>query len=75
MVLCVQTGQQIRIYLEGREVVRHDHLPGTRGMVRLWPAAITGSRRPLSGRVRNWALEVASRQVSIYEEMMTGGRS
>ena len=72
-VLCVHAGQEIRIYRAGEVVVRQPHLPGARGMVRLWPAAIGASRIPLSETVRAWGLEVAARQVAIYEAAAQGG--
>lgn len=71
-VLCIHTGQEIRIYHSGEEIVRYEYLPGTKGMVRLTEKALNDGILQLSNRVRGWAVEVAQRQVEIYEELMTG---
>jgi transposase len=71
-VLCIHTGQEIRIYHGGEEIERFAHLPGTRGMVRLTEKALKDPALNLSEMVRGWAMEVARRQVEIYEELVAG---
>jgi len=74
-VLCLHTGLEIVIYCDGEEIERHAHLPGTKGMVRLSEKALREEGVKMSPRVREWGLEVARRQVSIYQEIInqTGG--
>jgi hypothetical protein len=74
-VLCLHTGLEIVIYCDGEEIERHKHLPGTKGMLRLSEKALREEGVKLSPRVREWGLEVAGRQVSIYQEIInqTGG--
>ena len=69
-VLCVHTGDEIRIYYHGDEISRFPYLPGAKGMIRLSEDAIRQTMVPLSDTVRNWALEVAQRQVEIYHELL-----
>jgi transposase len=71
-VLCLHTGQEIRIYHEGEEIERYEYLPGTKGMVRLSEKTLSDPAIVLSDTVRGWALEVARRQVAIYEELIAG---
>ena len=72
-VLCMHTGDEIRIYHNGDDIGRFSYLPGTKGMVRLSEEAIRQTRVPLSDTVRGWALEVAKRQVEIYHELIREG--
>lgn len=71
-VLCLHTGQEILIYHEGEEIERYGYLAGTKGMVRLSEKALEDPGIVLSDTVRGWALEVARRQVDIYEELIAG---
>ena len=70
VVLCVNTGEEIVIYHEGDEIGRCAYLPKAKGMVRLSEEAINDSGVHLSGIVRDWAVEVARRQVAIYHEIV-----
>lgn len=72
-VLCLHTGREIVIFRDGREIGRFPYLPGTRGMVMLSQKALTDSKLFISQQVRDWALEVARRQISIYHEITQGG--
>jgi len=71
-VLCVNTGQEIVVWHEGKVVERFSYLPGTRGMVRLSRQALEDPEVYLSDVVRRWGLEVARRQVEIYQEIIRG---
>ena len=68
-VLCRHTGHEILIDHEGDEIGRFAALPQARGMVRLSVQALEDPEIHLSERVRMWGLEVARRQVQIYQEM------
>jgi len=72
-VLCTFTGNEIVICHEGQELGRFAHLPQAKGMVRLQAEALMDQEIHMSDTVRNWALEVASRQVEIYHDII-GGR-
>lgn len=69
-VLCVNTGEEIMIYHAGQQIERFPYLPGTKGMVMLSEHAIADTDNCLSDTVRQWALEVARRQVQIYQEII-----
>lgn len=69
-VLCENTGEEILIYHGGEEIGRFAYLPGAKGMVRVSAEAIHKADVHLSDIVRRWALEVASRQVDIYHEII-----
>jgi len=68
-VLCRHTGSEILIDHERDEIGRFAALPQARGMVRLSVQALEDPEIHLSERVRMWGLEVARRQVQIYQEM------
>ncbi len=68
-VLCRHTGHEILIDHEGTEIGRFAALPQARGMVRLSVPALEDPEIHLSDRIRMWGLEVARRQVQIYQEM------
>ena len=68
-VLCRHTGGEIVIDHEGDEIGRFTVLPQAQGMVRLSVQALEDPEIHLSERVRIWGLEVARRQVQIYQEM------
>jgi hypothetical protein len=68
----LHTGQEIRIYHEGDEIERYGYLPGAKGMVRLSEKTLNDPGLVLSDTVRGWALDVARRQVDIYEEILAG---
>lgn len=68
-VLCRHTGHEILIDVDGAEIGRFAALPQARGMVRLSIQALEDPAIHLSERVRMWGLEVARRQVQIYQEM------
>jgi hypothetical protein len=74
-VLCFHTGHEIQIFHGGVEIARHPYLPGTEGMVMLSEKALKTTPIPMSERVRTWALEVASRQVEIYNDLIKQGGS
>ena len=71
-VLCINTGEEIMIYHSGQMIGHFPYLPGTKGMVMLSEHAIEAEDVYLSDTVRRWALEVASRQVGIYQEIIHG---
>lgn len=71
-VLCTFTGDEIVIHHAGEEIKRFVYLPGTRGMMRLNEDVLRDPEIYMSLAVRNWALEVARRQVEIYHEIITG---
>jgi len=69
-VLCINTGEEIIIYHNGQRIGHFPYLPGTKGMVMLSEHAIADKDNYLSDTVRQWALEVAQRQVQIYQEII-----
>jgi len=69
-VLCINTGEEIIIYHNGQKIGYFPYLPGTKGMVMLSEHAIEAKDVYLSDTVRQWALEVAQRQVQIYQEII-----
>ena len=69
-VLCVNTGQEIVVWHESEVLEGFSYLPGTRGMVRLSEQALQAPEVYLSDVVRRWGLEVACRQVEIYQEII-----
>lgn len=69
-VLCQHNGREIVIYQGGEELERYEYLPRAKGMVRLSPAVLTDPGLNLSDIVRRWGLEVAGRQVEIYQEII-----
>ena len=69
-VLCVNTGEEIMIYHCGQQIGHFPYLPQARGMVMLSEQAIAAKDVYLSDTVRQWALEVAKRQVQIYQEII-----
>jgi hypothetical protein len=68
-VLCRHTGHEILIDHERAEIGRFTALPQARGIVHLSVQAFEDPGIHLSERVRMWGLEVARRQVQIYQEM------
>jgi len=68
----MNTGQEIVIYHDGEEIERHPYMAQAKGMVTLSKQALKDTDIPLSDLVRSWGMEVAKRQVEIYEEI-TGG--
>jgi len=69
-VLCINTGEEIIIFHSGQRIGHFPYLPGTKGMVMLSEHAIADRDNYLSDTVRQWALEVAQRQVRIYQEII-----
>ncbi|MFQ6052206.1 MAG: IS21 family transposase [Candidatus Hydrothermarchaeota archaeon] len=69
-VLCINTGEEIAIYHDGSEIERHPYLPEAKGMVVLSEKALQDPTLYLSDTVRQWALEVARRQLEIYQEII-----
>ena len=61
------------IYHHGEELKRFDYLVHSRGMVMLSENVLADESLKISDTVRQWALEVARRQVSIYHEIIQGG--
>ena len=72
-VLCQNTGREIVIHYRGEEILRKGYLPGSKGMVVLSEDVLRDPELKISDRVRQWALDVASRQVDIYQEISNGG--
>lgn len=72
-VLCLNTGCEIVIFHEGKEIGRFSYLPQAKGMVALSEQALSDPQLLISQQVRSWALNVARRQVSIYHEIVKGG--
>jgi transposase len=68
-VLCQLIGTQIRIYHDGELIRTCPWLPEAKGMVRLHRETLENSPVPISDTVRQWALEVADRQIDIYQEL------
>lgn len=73
-VLCINTGEDIMVYHGGQQIGCFPYLPEAKGMVRLSEQAIVDKDVYLSDTVRQWALEVAQRQVEIYQEIIQGRR-
>jgi hypothetical protein len=73
-VLCINTGEEIKVYHGGQQIGRFPYLPEAKGMVMLSEQAIADKDVYLSDTVRQWALEVAQRQVGIYQEIIQGRR-
>jgi transposase len=71
-VLCMNTGQEIMMYHDGEEIGRFPYLAGTKGMVMLSERVLEDPELRLSETVRRWGLEVAARQVAIYQEIIAG---
>ena len=69
-VLCVHTGQKILIYHGNELIADFAVLAGSKNMVRLNPQAIEDDNVHLSKPVRQWAMEVALRQVEWYEQLV-----
>lgn len=69
-VLCVNTGEEIMIYHGGQQIGHFPYLPQARGMVMLSEQVVSDKDVYLSDTVRQWALEVAQRQVEIYQEII-----
>lgn len=72
-VLCINTGHEVSIFHHGNEIERFPYLPKTKGMLMLSKKAIEDPAVTLSDTVRRWGLEVARRQVGIYQEISTVG--
>jgi len=68
-VLCWNTGHEVVIFHDGCEIERFAYLPHAKGMVRLSVQALQDPDLLISPTVRGWGLEVARRQVDIYQEM------
>jgi hypothetical protein len=68
-VLCQNTGHEIVIYHDGQEIERLAYLPKSKGMVRLSVRALQDPALFINPTIRQWGLEVARRQVEIYQEM------
>ena len=66
----MNTGQEIVIYHDGEEIGHFPYLPGTKGMVMLSERVLEDPSLYLSETVRRWGLEVAGRQVAIYQEII-----
>lgn len=69
-VLCVNTGEEIVIYHSGDEIGRFVYLPKSKGMVRVSAEEINDTEVHISDMVRRWALDVAARQVDMYQEII-----
>jgi transposase len=73
-VRCVNTGRRIDIYFQGELLESHAYHPDVKGMTRISPRAIEKTTRPVSDLVKEWTLEVASRQLDYYEAITGGAR-
>lgn len=71
-VLCTFTGDCVVIHHDGEEIGHFAYLPGTRGMVMLAEKVLLDREIHMSETVRSWGLEVARRQVEIYQEIIKG---
>lgn len=72
-VYCVQTRLFIKIYSDNEVIAEHPYLPKSRGMVVLSEKALSDPAVHISSWTREKALEVARRQVDIYEQICNGG--
>jgi hypothetical protein len=72
-VYCVQTRLHIKIYLENELIAQYPYLPQSKGMVMLSEKALRDPGLIVSDWTREKALEVACRQVEIYEQISNGG--
>jgi len=72
-VYCVQTRLHIKIYLHNELIAQYPYLPHSKGMVMLSEKALRDPGLIVSDWTREKALEVACRQVEIYEQISTGG--
>ena len=72
-VLCMNTGTEILIYHNGRVIGHFPYLPQAKGMVMLSEEALQDEEVHISDTVRAWSLEVARRQVAIYQDIIGGG--
>jgi len=72
-VLCMNTGTEIQIHHNGRVIGRFPYLPQAKGMVMLSEEALQDEEVHISDTVRAWSLEVARRQVAIYQDIIGGG--
>jgi hypothetical protein len=72
-ILCINTGSEVVLYHDGEVIDRFDYLPYSKGMVMLSERVLRDPGLKISDRVRQWGLEVASRQVDIYHEISNGG--
>jgi hypothetical protein len=68
-VRCINTGTTIEIYHEGTLLETYTYEAGVKGMVRMSAKAAASARKPMSGLVRNWWLEVSERQMDYYHEI------
>ena len=69
-VLCVNTGSEIHIYLDGDKLESFSYLPQSKGMVMLSEQVIRDPSSHVSDRVRRWGVEVAQRQLEYYQEII-----
>ena len=73
IVYCVQTRLHIKIYLHNELIAQYPYLPKSKGMVMLSQKALRDPGLIVSDWTREKALEVACRQVEIYEHISNGG--
>jgi transposase len=73
-MLCINTGTEIILYHDGEEIERYAYLPRAQGMVMISEKVFQDESLQISQKVRNWALEVAHRQVELYYEISQGGK-
>lgn len=69
-VLCTFTGHEIIIVCDGKEVVKKPWLPEAEGMVVLSEEALKTTEKRFNNNVENMALEVASRQIDYYQDIV-----
>lgn len=73
MVYCIQTRLHVRIYSDNELIEEQPYLPDSKGMVVLSKKALSDPAVLISPWTRSKALEVAERQVDIYQQISTGG--
>ena len=69
-VLCQNTGKEVIIYHDGKEIARFEFLEKTKGMVMLSEEVLSDADLHISDTVRDWGIDVAKRQCDIYHEII-----
>jgi len=72
-VYCIQTRLHVRIYSDNELIEEKPYLPESRGMVVLSKKALSDPAVQVSSWTREKALEVAERQVDIYQKISIRG--
>ena len=69
----MQTRLHIKVYSDNELIAEFPYLPKSKGMVMLSEKALRDPAVHISPWTREKALEVARRQVEIYEQICNGG--